>query len=99
MDFVYGIVPGMISTTIAYILLFKVWKNPLRLIGNTERKKILYFVIIWILYYIVLVLLDRLNINYKEVYDSLLLGIIVMFNGRLFCTYIEGEDKYKSKKN
>ena len=95
MEFVYRIIPGMISTTITYVLLFKVWKNPLRFIGNTEKKKILSFILIWILYYTVLVLLEKLNTNYQDVYDSLLLGIIVMFNGRLFTTGFEGEDAYK----
>lgn len=92
MEFVYRIIPGMISTTITYVLLFKVWKNPLRFIGNTEKKKILSFILLWILYYMVLVILEKFNTNYKEVYDSLLLGILVMVNGRLFTTDFEDKD-------
>ncbi|VYU53506.1 hypothetical protein [Clostridium tertium] len=99
MDFVYRIIPVMISMTIAQILLFKVWKNPLRIIGNTVKKKLISFVIIFISVILIEWFIDSSTINYKEVYSSLLLGIFIMVNGRLFCTDIEGEDKYKSKNN
>lgn len=95
MDFIYRIIPVMISTTIAYILLFKVWKNPLRIIGNTVKKKLISYVIIFISVILIDWFIDSSTINYKEVYSSLLLGIFIMVNGRLFTTDFEGEDAYK----
>lgn len=95
MDFLYRNIPAMISATIAYILLFKVWKNPLRLIGNTVKKKILSFIIIGVLFFSILTAIEYFDVNYKEAYDSLLLGVVIMVNGRLLTTDFEGKDAYK----
>lgn len=97
MKFLYEALPAMISSTIAYVLLYKVWNNPFRLIGNTVKKKLLSFVVIFILYALIVRFLYNYNISYKEVYNSLILGIWIMVNGRLFSTDFEGEDAYKKK--